>query len=439
MKLLMTKFLALILFVTTYYGVRAQGDYKVHSHNDYQHEYPFWNAYVSGATSIEVDIFLKNGDLYVAHETHEIAAKKTLETLYLEKLKGLMHSENLREIQLLIDIKSEAYSTLDKLIALLEKYPMLLKSGKVRFVISGNRPKLADYKNYPDYILFDHQNLNDLGTSYLEKVALISLSFKDFSVWNGYGRIVEPELITVKKAIQKAHNFKKPFRFWDTPDTKTAWARFSQLGVDYINTDKPEQVSPYLEKLDTNSLENTVTIDTYVPKHKHNSENHPTNIILMVGDGNGLGQITAAMIANKGQLTILGIKDIGLVKTAAYDDLITDSAAGDTAIATGFKTNNRAIGVGPDGKALKNILEYTRDKGFNTGIITTDDIFGATPASFYAHRIERNNTEGILEDLNNSSLAFFITSGKREGLTTSNKFVTQELEAFESFKQPTAV
>jgi alkaline phosphatase len=48
-------------------------------------------------------------------------------------------------------------------------------------------------------------------------------------------------------------------------------------------------------------------------------------------------------LANKGQLTLTQLKNIGLIKTTA-DNFTTDSAAGAIAFATGKKTNNRFIG-----------------------------------------------------------------------------------------------
>ena len=55
----------LVLFISG--KVFAQNSYKIHSHNDYAQELPFWYAYSSGASSIEADIFLRNNELYVAH------------------------------------------------------------------------------------------------------------------------------------------------------------------------------------------------------------------------------------------------------------------------------------------------------------------------------------------------------------------------------------
>ncbi|MEM1338667.1 MAG: alkaline phosphatase [Bacteroidota bacterium] len=442
MRVVTILFLAMMFWVWPqhqYTRKRKENVYKVHSHNDYQQEFPFWNAYINGAASIEVDIFLKKDSLYVTHGAYEIVEENTLERLYLSTLQRLAASNDLRELQLLIDIKSEAYTTLDRLVAVLENYPDLQRSGKIRFVVSGNRPKPGDYTNYPDFIQFDHQDLSNLDVIPLEKIALISLDFRKYSVWNGLGRIIQPEWETVKRIIGKVHSFNKPFRFWATSDTKTAWARLASLGVDYINTDRPERAIPFLNQIEGNTYRQKTPISTYLPEYGYPEATKPKNVILMIGDGNGLAQIAASMIANHGKLTISGIKDIGLVKTAAYDDLVTDSAAGATAMATGSKTDNRAVGVRPNGEEMQSLVELTSQKGFNTAIITTDAIYGATPAAFYAHRSERDNRRGILEDLRESELDFFIAEGGAKETTIQERFKRIELRQFDDLKQPVAI
>ena len=182
----------------------AQSNYKFHSHNDYAQDFPFWKAYIHGASSIEADIFLKNDELYVTHSEDEIQADFTLENLYLKPLADLAKAGKLRNLQLLIDLKSESKTSLKKLVEVLNSYPELTQSDKISFVISGNRPRPNEYKNYPDFIEFDHQDLSDLEKADLTKVALISQNFRDYSVWNGLGRITAPELKKVETAIKKA-------------------------------------------------------------------------------------------------------------------------------------------------------------------------------------------------------------------------------------------
>ena len=74
----------------------------------------------------------------------------------------------------------------------------------------------------------------------------------------------------------------------------------------------------------------------------------PTNIILMIGDGMGVAQVYSGYTANKGQLNLFRCNSIGFSKTYSASDYITDSGAGATAISTGYKTYNGAIGVDKD-------------------------------------------------------------------------------------------
>ena len=432
-------FFLITLFLVS--GIFAQQAtvYKVHSHNDYEQQFPFWDAYINEASSIEADVFLKNKTLFVAHSEGEIKAENTLEIQYLQPLEQLAQEGKLRNLQLLIDIKSAAEPTLNAVVKAIEKHQTLVQSKKVSFVISGNRPAVKKYKTYPDFIQFDYQNLDDLDQIDLSKVALISVNYKDFSVWNGFGNMVAPELKKVEEAIGKAHAVNKPFRFWGSPDTKIAWTRFANLGVDFINSDTPGAAVTYLKTLDQNTYVNPKKIEIYQPEFQFNYETTPVNVILMIGDGTGLAQITSGQIANGGALTVTQLKDIGFSKTASTDDLVTDSAAGATAMATGSKTHNRAIGMDADDKPLKNITEILGARGFSTGLITTDAIDGATPASFYAHRKERDDAKGILSDLAGSEIDFFIAGGKAKADLVPDSYQVMELPEFNTLKKKTAI
>jgi len=106
------------------------------------------------------------------------------------------------------------------------------------------------------------------------------------------------------------------------------------------------------------------------------------------------------------------LKNIGLIKTSSTDNFSTDSAAGASAFGTGKKTKNRFIGVDTEGKPIENLTEILSKKGFNTGIITTDEIVGATPSAFYAHQKDRGMEKEIADDLAKSKLTFFAAGGK---------------------------
>jgi len=139
----------------------------------------------------------------------------------------------------------------------------------------------------------------------------------------------------------------------------------------------------------------------------------PKNIVFLIGDGMGLTQITAGLIAQRDALNLERCKFIGLSKTNSADNLITDSAAGATAFATGKKTYNGAIGVDMDTLPLTTIIEIAEQNGLATGLVATSSITHATPASFIAHQKFRYMDEEIAEDFLKTEIDVFIGGGKK--------------------------
>ena len=228
---------------------------NAHAHNDYVHPVPFWTAYNAGFGSIEADIFLRDSQLLVAHEEKELVNKRSLEDLYLkpiqsciEKNKGYVYADSTRQLQLLIDVKTDSIATLNKLITVLQNYPALINNHSLKLVITGGRPVAADFPTYPSYILFD----GNLGIEYskasLDKIAMLSSSFKNYSLWNGSGKIAVKEKKLLKNEIRKAHALHKPVRFWEAPDVPNAWYQLMHLKADYINTDHINELAAFLQK-----------------------------------------------------------------------------------------------------------------------------------------------------------------------------------------------
>lgn len=139
----------------------------------------------------------------------------------------------------------------------------------------------------------------------------------------------------------------------------------------------------------------------------------PKNIILMIGDGMGITQITAGMYINGNRLNLEQFKYIGLHKSYASDNLVTDSAAGATAFSIGKKTYNGAIGVDKKGNTSQTILEEAEANGLSTGLVVTSSINHATPGSFYAHQKSREMMDEIAADLLKVDIDFFVGGGKK--------------------------
>ena len=158
------------------------------------------------------------------------------------------------------------------------------------------------------------------------------------------------------------------------------------------------------------------------------------NVILLIGDGMGLHQVSQAVYARK----LAGIVDEPLaiellsrpdasqatafVSTYSADSITTDSAAAATAYACGTKARNRSVGRTPAGSPCATILDLARERGRATGIVSTSRITHATPAAFYASvndRSAENEIAGQLLDGGRVDLA--LGGGSRSFLAQGSK------------------
>ncbi|MBS4058323.1 MAG: alkaline phosphatase [Bacteroidales bacterium] len=137
----------------------------------------------------------------------------------------------------------------------------------------------------------------------------------------------------------------------------------------------------------------------------------PKNIILLIGDGMGLAQVTAAMLEADKPLNLERAPVNGLVKTQSYDSRITDSGAGGTALATGHSTRNGMIGMSHDSTAQPSLIEVFSGQGKATGIVVSCAVTHATPASFIAKNSNRNNYEAIAAGFLHSPVDVVIGGG----------------------------
>lgn len=140
----------------------------------------------------------------------------------------------------------------------------------------------------------------------------------------------------------------------------------------------------------------------------------PKNIILLIGDGMALPQVSAHQYwQGIGNSIFEKFPIIGFHKSYSHDELVTDSAAGATAFACGQKTTNGAIGVlPPDNEPCTTVLEDLDRKGFATGMVVACTATHATPACFIAHRELRAFTEEIALDYLKTDIDCFIGGGE---------------------------
>jgi alkaline phosphatase len=431
----------------------------IHSHNDYEQRVPFYQAYSQQVASIEADIYAVEKDeaLLVAHAPFELMNAPTLDEAYINPLVSLFKrnggkpwKDSDKPLILLIDLKTPANPTLDRLIDRLKRYPEVfdpaVNANAVRVIISGDRPNPNDYAKYPSIISFDGNKL-DYTPQQLEKISMISLNLRDFTKWNGKGSIIAQENTKLQETIDAVHALGKPIRFWGTPDGVTAWYTFYRMGIDYINTDQPEACAAFFRNFQKKTYRiagnlNTDTdiarakrldkatadfqgfsnkdlhlskgIEVYKPSFRNDGQNKKIkNVIFLIGDGMGLAQVCAADAVNNG-LSILQLKYLGFQKTNANDVYTTDSAAAGSGLATGKKNNNRHIAMSPTGEIYPSMTDVFYDNGYACGVVTLGDLADATPAAYYGHSTERDDSDEITRYLLDGKLTLLNGSGMKE-------------------------
>ncbi|GAA4903540.1 alkaline phosphatase [Ferrimonas pelagia] len=136
------------------------------------------------------------------------------------------------------------------------------------------------------------------------------------------------------------------------------------------------------------------------------------NVIFMIGDGMGPAFVTAHRYDVAGQPgnavvpTIFDELMVGAAATYPNDDTwVTDSAASATALASGVKSYNGAIGVDGDKLPVRTMLEQAREAGLSTGVVATSQVNHATPAGFVANVASRRMYDVIAEQYVNKRIA----------------------------------
>ncbi len=155
------------------------------------------------------------------------------------------------------------------------------------------------------------------------------------------------------------------------------------------------------------------------------STERPKNIIILIGDGMGISYVSAAVLQNQNN-PFRKFTSIGLSVTCSADKLITDSAAGATAISTGHRTKNQYVDVDSLGNSLRNIFDEAEKLGLATGIVVTSTVTHATPAAFVSHVISRKEETEIAKQYLQKDIDVVIGGGAKYFLIpdTLNNFQT---------------
>ena len=144
----------------------------------------------------------------------------------------------------------------------------------------------------------------------------------------------------------------------------------------------------------------------------------PKYVFYFIGDGMGVNQVLGTEMYQSELKGEIGVTPLlftqfpyaTVAHTFSSSNGVTDSAAAGTALATGHKTKNGAIGVNKDMAEVNSVAVWAKNNGYKVGVSTSVSIDHATPASFYAHENSRNNSYQIGLDLIESNFDFYAGS-----------------------------
>jgi Glycerophosphoryl diester phosphodiesterase family len=231
-----------------------------HAHNDYAHPRPLFDALDHGFRSVEADVFLVNGQLLVGHDEKDLSPERSLQSLYLDPLRNRIAANGGSVYRdggpfwLMIDVKSDAEPTYAALREALIPYQGLLtqwrdnraKTGAVTIILSGNRATQTIARERDRLVAIDGR-LDDLtGQSSPTLIPWISAPWKKTFTWTGKAEMPPDQREALRDLVRQAHARHRMIRFWETPETTTAWQELRRAGVDLINTDDLAGLATFL-------------------------------------------------------------------------------------------------------------------------------------------------------------------------------------------------
>ena len=159
--------------------------------------------------------------------------------------------------------------------------------------------------------------------------------------------------------------------------------------------------------------------------------NEVKNVIIMIGDGMGLEQVSCAWVLNHGKLNLDNFPYTGISRTYCTNELITDSGAGGTALAIGQKTAYSCVGVAADSTDVPSVLVKAQELGKKTGVAVTCHFADATPCDFCCHNEFRYNQEDLIADYVECGVDY-LSGGGLDWFTvnrTDGRDITKEMAA----------
>ncbi|MDE9367498.1 hypothetical protein PZ938_17895 [Luteipulveratus sp. YIM 133132] len=228
---------------------------RAHAHNDYEHERPLLDALDHGFTSVEADVWLVDGDLYLGHDGPN--PSMTLRSHYLDPLRRIVRQQGHSvfpgwkgSLRLLIDVKSDGPAAYPVLQRQLAAYPELMTSwvhGRrrrrpVTAVLSGTLANIVAPDSDTRWFGFDGRIGRLPAGATAEQIPLVSDNWINHFTWLGVGPMPADQRVMLRRQVAELHAGGYQVRYWNTPDLalpsrEAVWRELLAADVDVLNTD----------------------------------------------------------------------------------------------------------------------------------------------------------------------------------------------------------
>ncbi|GAA6056868.1 hypothetical protein JCM3770_005115 [Rhodotorula araucariae] len=252
----------------------------IHSHNDYTRPVPLLDALSVGAKSVEADIHLVDGQLYVGHKAVSRSKSRTLDELYLDPLleilqlqnpslsataartNGIYEADPSQTLQLLLDYKTDGATLHPAVLTALTRFRDLnllttfdantstLTVRPLTIICTGNCPLASVQAQHPRRDVFLDAPLEDIASAeYTSEVSLMaSTSFKRMFGWLDAWDVGPDKVEQIWALVEIARAKGIKTRFWETPSWPAfvrddVWRGLVRAGVDWMNADDLQAAS----------------------------------------------------------------------------------------------------------------------------------------------------------------------------------------------------
>lgn len=232
-----------------------------HSHNDYEQAPPLEVALAARMDSVEVDVWLSDGELRISHWGREFIG--TLADLYLHPLDRRVQESGTvsatTSFLLWIELKQDSRALLARVHAELARLPWVTRyagdqvvRGAVDVVLTGStESKRAYLRDFP--VRYAEVDTHDLPAS-ANPSACATIGCRWYAIdytahfrWDGWGEMPLEERRALQALVRRVHAEGRRLRLFAAPDDPTYWDVALEMGVDLINTDRPAELRRFLE------------------------------------------------------------------------------------------------------------------------------------------------------------------------------------------------